>query len=169
MNPCAVIGCFVAQSHVYLLAALFKGNVTLPSVSISQKWVSGGIYIHCTPNDEITRNILLRPVHSPSDKLQQSLFKPARTLKINVLMYQRPGVSVCNPISWCVISLLRKASVNTKHGRALVKLWREAFASVNESNRPFCHWCRDVFIKTRKGNCFIGIKGTVWGSMCFVF
>lgn len=56
---CAAIGWLVAENQlaVYLLAAMFKGNVTLPSVYLSQKWVSGGINIHYTENDEKSGNI----------------------------------------------------------------------------------------------------------------
>ena len=73
MNLCAVIGWFVAESHLaaYLLAVLFKGNVTLPSVYLRQKWVSSGINIHYTPNDAISGNILLLTVHSSSVELLQ--------------------------------------------------------------------------------------------------
>lgn len=48
---------------MYLLAAMFKGNVTLPSVYLSQKWVSGGINIHYTENDEKPGNIPSMSTH----------------------------------------------------------------------------------------------------------
>lgn len=65
MKPCAVIGWLAAESQLaaYLLAVLFRGNVTLPSVHLSQKWVSGGVNILYTPNDAISGNILLLTVH----------------------------------------------------------------------------------------------------------
>lgn len=62
---CAAIGWFVGESQlaVHLLAAMFKGNVTLPSVYLSQKWVSGGINIHYTKNDEKPGNIPSMSTH----------------------------------------------------------------------------------------------------------
>lgn len=74
MNLWPVIGCLVAENGlaVYLLAVMFKANITLPSVYLSQKWVTGGINIHYTPNDAISGNILI--VHSSSVELLQRMF-----------------------------------------------------------------------------------------------
>lgn len=65
---CAAIGWFAAASQLaaYLLALMFKGNVTLPSVYLRQKWVRGGINIHYTPNDAISGNIPVLTVRSLS-------------------------------------------------------------------------------------------------------
>lgn len=40
------------QLAAYLLAAMFKANVRLPPVTLSQKWVSGHINIHLSEKDE---------------------------------------------------------------------------------------------------------------------
>lgn len=66
----------VAESHLaaYLLAVLFKGNLTLPLVYLSQKWVSGGINIHYTPNDEISGNVFLLTVHLSLAELLQNIY-----------------------------------------------------------------------------------------------
>lgn len=48
--------CLQANIYVNLskrenqLAVMFKGNVTLPLVLLAQKWVTGGINIHCLEN-----------------------------------------------------------------------------------------------------------------------
>lgn len=52
-----LVCCSESAGCVYLLAPMFKGNVTLPSVDLSQKWVSGGINIHYTENEEESGNI----------------------------------------------------------------------------------------------------------------
>lgn len=58
-SPCYdwLVCCRESAGCVYLLAPMFKGNVTLPSVDLSQKWVSGGINIHYTENEEECGNI----------------------------------------------------------------------------------------------------------------
>lgn len=40
------------QLAAYLLAAMFTANARLPPVTLSQKWVSGHINIHCSEKDE---------------------------------------------------------------------------------------------------------------------
>lgn len=42
----------------HLLAAMFKANVTLPPVMLSQKWVSGRINIHCSEKDDKSEYVL---------------------------------------------------------------------------------------------------------------
>lgn len=47
-----------SQLAAYLLAAMFKANVRLPPVTLSQKWVSGHINIHCSEKDEKSECVL---------------------------------------------------------------------------------------------------------------
>lgn len=46
------------QLAAYLLAAMFKANVRLPPVTLSQKWVSGHINIHCSEKGEKSEYVL---------------------------------------------------------------------------------------------------------------
>lgn len=73
---------------MHLLAAMFKGNVTLPSVYLSQKWVSGGINIHYTENDE-------KPGNIPSMSTHQ--WSCCRALRACM------DVNGYNASSWCAI------------------------------------------------------------------
>lgn len=53
-----------------------KGNLTLPLVYLSQKWVSAGINIHYKPNDEISVNIFLLTVPLSLGELLQNIHSP---------------------------------------------------------------------------------------------
>lgn len=51
------------QLAAHLLAAMFKANVTSPPVTLGQKWVSGGISMHCSENEEEPEFLLTESPH----------------------------------------------------------------------------------------------------------
>ena len=87
--------CWLATAWICALwlAGLLQGIIWLRTSwlcclkrksDLSQKWVSGGINIHYTPNDAISGNIRLLTVHSSSEEPLQCTYKACMALRYTI-------------------------------------------------------------------------------------